>query len=328
MARVLGGWNSGRLVGRLRQEMEFNPSWQFTRDIARLIREYWPFSLAILIVTIMQEIIALWPVNLLGQFVDRLESGNLGNVVWLFFGASLLAPAVARGNIILRHKMFYETDFRKRVELTLQACAKGKSDDVEAAGATNTRVANAVSGITNATYYVLGNFTPVIIKVVVVSASLLAYNRVLGLAYVGSLIIPFFLTIFFNKKLQVLRDAQYSVISQSEGAIIKTMTAADSSLYTKFRGIMRERTDISFTLVSKSQIFLYLRHATLIGSQFIVVFIALFLKDKIHLTPGDFTKIIGYTTQVALVFLEFAACFDAIISYSRAYHVYAQGRSK
>jgi hypothetical protein len=42
------------------------------------------------------------------------------------------------------------------------------------------------------------------------------------------------------------------------------------------------------------------------------------------LTPGDFTRIIGYTTQVAAAFITTASTLDAIVSYSRAYHIYAQ----
>ena len=68
-------------------------------------------------VTIFQEIAALWPVNLLGEFIDRLDTGDMGNTVWLLLGASLFYPGLLRANVILRHKMFYETDFRKRVEI-------------------------------------------------------------------------------------------------------------------------------------------------------------------------------------------------------------------
>ena len=57
--------------------------------------------------------------------------------------------------------------------------------------------------------------------------------------------------------------------------------------------------------------------------KFIVVFIAMAIREQIGITPGDFSKIIGYTTQVAAAFITAAAQMDNIISYSRAYHVYA-----
>jgi hypothetical protein len=190
-------------------------------------------------------------------------------------------------------------------------------------------VANAVSGITNAAYHVLGSFTPVIIKITVVAASLIAYNRELGLVYLACLIVPALMTIYFNNWLRVLRDAQYSVVSQAEGVGTMTLLAKDKGVaQARFRELMRARTDVLIALVSKHQISLYVRHAVLISGQFLIVFLALAWRERIGLTPGDFTKIIGYTTQVAASFLEAAACLDAIVSYSRAYHVYVQGQGK
>jgi len=317
-----------RLAKQISQNLKLNPNWQFGRDIAKLIAEFRWYSLAILCVTILQELSALWPVNLLGDFVDRLETGDLGNVVWLFMGATVLYPGIMRANIILRHKMFYETDFQKRVELTLEA-SSSSSDDAEIAGATNTRIANAVSGITNATYYVLGNFTPIIIKVTVVFRNLMAYNRVLGLAYLASLIIPTILTIAFNNWLRVLRDAQYSVTSRADGTATKFFASRDKgSVSGRLREVMAERKNILIALVTKHQISLFARQAALIGSQFLVVFLALAWRQRLALTPGDFTKIVGYTTQVAAAFIETAACLDAIVSHSRAYHVYAQANRR
>jgi len=319
----------GRIKRLIEQEIAIDPNWQFARDVLRLIWEYRGYSLAILAVTVLQEVSALWPVSLLGQFIDRLPSGDLGNVVWLFLGASILAPGIMRGNIMLRHKMFYETDFQKRVEMTLDVCARGECADAEAAGAANSRIANAVSGITNTTYYVLGSFTPVIIKIIVVAGSLLAYNRILGLAYLGSLIIPTWLTIFFNNWLRILRDAQYSVISQVEGTVIRTITAGGHpDARQKLRDTMGERKNILIALVNKSQFSLFIRQATLVSSQFLVVFLALFLQGKLHMTPGDYAKIIGYTTQVAAAFLDAASCLDSIISFSRAYHIFAQAHGR
>jgi len=310
------------MLGKLKQGLTNTPNGQFLADIWRLIWAYKGYSLAIFLITILQEVSALWPVNLLGQFVDRLQTGNLGNVVWLFMGASILAGGVMRGNIILRHKMFYETDFQKRVELTLELSA---NEDIEAAGAANSRIANAVSGITNAVYSILGSFTPVIIKIIVVSGSLLAYNRAIGWAFLGSLLLPSWLTVSFNKWLRVLRDAQYAIVSQAEGAGTKIITAQDrGSAEAKFVEIMRERKNILITLLARHQTSLYVREVALIGSQFLVIFMALAMRARLGMTPGDFTKIVGYTAQVSAAFINTAVCLDAIISYSRAYHVYAQ----
>lgn len=298
-------------------------NWQFARAVGGLIWDYRRYALAILGVTVLQELAVLAPVRLLGLFVDRLSGGELGNVVWLFLGASLIAPAVARANVILRHKMFYETDFSQRVALTLAEAARMAATDTEAAGEANSRVANAVSGITNAAYHVLGSFTPVIIKITVVAASLIAYNRLLGAVYVASLIVPMVLTAIFNDRLRVLRDAQYSIISRLEGAGVRVITQGDDvDAQERFRRTMRERANVLITLVARHQVSLLFRQWALVGSQFAVVFLALHLRPRIGLTAGDFTMIVGYTTQVAAAFIEAAACLDAIVSYSRAYHVY------
>jgi len=325
MARTVG-WVASRpqrFIARLDALWGADRNWQFARTIGRLIWDYRRYALAILGVTVLQELSALAPVRLLGVFVDRLSGGELGNVVWLFLGASLLSPAVARANVILRHKMFYETDFSQRVELTLAEAERMTGADMEAAGEANSRVANAVSGITNAAYHVLGSFTPVIIKIAVVAASLVAYNRLLGAVYVASLIVPIVLTVLSNDRLRVLRDTQYSVISRLEGAGVRVITHGDDvSAQERFRRTMRERATVLITLVARHQLSLLLRQVALVGSQFAVVFLAIALRPRIGLTPGDFTMIVGYTTQVAAAFIEAAACLDAIVSYSRAYHVY------
>jgi ABC-type multidrug transport system fused ATPase/permease subunit len=312
-----------RVIARLDALWGADRNWQFARAVGGLIWEYRRYALGILGVTVLQELSALAPVRLLGIFVDRLSGASLGSVVWLFLGASLLAPAVARANVILRHKMFYETDFSQRVELTLAEAARMTPADTEAAGEANSRVANAVSGITNAAYHVLGSFTPVIIKIAVVAASLVAYNRLLGAVYVASLVVPMVLTAIFNDRLRVLRDAQYSIISRLEGAGVRVITQGDDvGAQERFRRTMRERANVLITLVARHQVSLLVRQAALVGSQFAVVFLAIYLRSRIGLTPGDFTMIVGYTTQVAAAFIEAAACLDAIMSYSRAYHVY------
>ena len=314
-----------RLVRILAQRVKLSPNWAFISDVCRLIWEFRLFSLAIILVTVGQEFAALWPVSLLGQFVDRLSTGDVGDVVWRLLGASLLYPGLARGNVILRHHLFYRADFRKRVELTLRVADRGDIHDAEKAGAAHTRLVNAVSGITNAMYHLLGSFTPVIVKIVVVAGNLLAYNRTLGLTYLASLSVPFAMTIFFNKNMQVLRDAQYSVVSDVSGVGIRTISEGDNAtVRERFLRIMADRRDILTRLLTKSQSFIYARQVALIGSQFLAIVLALGMRDKLGLTPGDFTKIVGYTTQVAAAFIGSASVLDAIVSYSRAYHVYAQ----
>ena len=59
---------------------------------------------------------------------------------------------------------------------------------------------------------------------------------------------------------------------------------------------MRERTDILISW-SPGVSFLYVREATLVGSQFLVVFLALGLRDRIGDDAGDFTKVVGYTRR-------------------------------
>ena len=315
-----------RIVRQVGQRLRANQGWAFFEDVGRLIWEFRLYGLMILAVTIGQEFVALWPVQLLGQFVDRLSTGEpLGNVVLLFLGASLLYPAIVRGNVILRHKMFYESELRKRVELTLQVADEEESKDPEAAGAAHTSLTQAVSALTNAAYHILGSFTPVIIKIIVVAVRLVNYNSILGLAYVSSLIVPLALTLLFNNKLRVLRDNQYSAISRTSGTGIKTILEKENSeVRQRFLATMRERTNILFSLIARNQSFLYIREAALIGSQFLVVFIALGLKDRLGMTPGDFTQVVGYTGQVAVAFLNAVSFVDNIFSHSRAYHVYRQ----
>ncbi|MBC7236036.1 MAG: ABC transporter ATP-binding protein [Chloroflexi bacterium] len=311
----------------IRQQRAFNPNWQFFFDVGQLIVAHKWYSLAIILVTVAQEIVALWPVALLGQFVDRLQTGDLGNVVWLFMGASLLYPAIMRGNVILRHKMFYETDYSKRLEMTLSESDRDQYHDVEEASAAHTRVVNAVSGITNAAYHILGSFTPVIIKIIVVSSRLLAYNRMLGLVYLATLLVPGAMTILFNNKLRVLRDAQYSAISRASGTGVRVIAdKRDEAARQRFFEVMRERTNVLVSLMTNNQIFIYVREAALVGSQFLVVLLAVGMRERIGLTPGDFTKIVGYTTQVAAAFITTATVLDAIVSHCRAYHVYAAAR--
>lgn len=316
----------GRIVRQVGLRLRAHQGWEFFEDVGRLIWEFRLYGLMILGVTIGQEIVALWPVQLLGQFVDRLSTGEaLGSVVLLFMGASLLYPAIVRGNVILRHKMFYEAELRKRVELTLQVADEADPKDPESAGAAHTSLTQAVSAVTNASYHILGSFTPVIIKIFVVGVRLVDYSSILGMAYVASLVVPLALTLLFNNRLRVLRDNQYSVISRTSGTGIKTILEKDNGeVRNRFLDTMRERTNILFSLMARSQSFLYIREAALIGSQFLVVFLALGLREQLGLTPGDFTQVVGYTGQVAVAFLNAVSFVDSIFSHSRAYHVYRQ----
>jgi hypothetical protein len=313
-----------RITERIKLKFAYDPLWQFVGNIAGLIWEYHWYSLAIFVVTIFQEFAALWPVNLLGEFIDRLDSGDMGRTVWLLLAASVFYPGLVRANVILRHKMFYETDFSKRVELILHVSDMGQWTDSEAAGAAYTKTVNAVSGITNAVFHILASFTPVIIKITIVSGNLLRYNRLLGTSYLASLAIPVAMTLLFNKKLQVLRDSQYAMIGESSGLGIKVIAEKDNrEVREKFLGVMRVRTNVFISLLNRGQAFLYVREAALVGSQFLVVFLALSMRARLNMTAGDFTKIVGYTAQVAAAFINAAACLDAIVSYSRAYHIYA-----
>lgn len=324
LGRIQPRARARRISERIQLKFAYDPLWQFAANIGGLIWEYRWYSLAIFVVTIFQEVAALWPVNLLGEFIDRLDTGEMGSTVWLLLGASAFYPGLLRANVILRHKMFYETDFRKRVELILHVSDLGQWTDSEAAGAAYTKTVNAVSGITNAVYHILASFTPVVIKITIVSGNLLRYNRLLGTSYLASLVVPVAMTLLFNKKLQVLRDSQYAVIGDSSGLGIKIIAEKDNEeVRTKFVDVMRLRTNVFISLLARGQTFLYIREAALVGSQFLVVFLALSMRARLNMTPGDFTKIVGYTAQVAAAFISAAACLDAIVSYSRAYHIYA-----
>jgi ABC-type multidrug transport system fused ATPase/permease subunit len=303
------------------------PGTQFASDIWIMIRQYPWYSVAILAITVLQEITALWPVNALGHFIDGLQSDDITSSFLLLIGTSVLAPGVARLNVIVRHKMFYHTDFQSRVEMTFRV--PPGSADVETAGKVNSRIANAVGSITNAAYHVLGSFTPVIIKVVVVSGSLLAYNRMLGWVFVASLTVPVAMTITYNVWQRRLRDHQYSAVSRAEGIGTRLISAPDhGGAKTRFLRLMRERRDILFAIVARSQTALYAREVGLLASQFAVVAIALSMRHELALTAGDFTRVIGYTAQVSIAFINAAACLDAVVSYSRAWHVYDEARRK
>jgi hypothetical protein len=316
---------SPKRIGRVfSQWLNHTGTGQFVRDVGQIIWEFKWWSLAILTVTIFQEFAAIWPVNLLGDFIDLLDTGSVDRTVWLLFAATLGYPALQRGNIVLRRRMFHTADASKRVEIVLKASDSGRAEGIEEAGAAYTRAVNAVAGLTNTAFHVLGSFAPVIIKIVIVSSNLLSYNRTLGLVYLASLVVPAALTIVFNKRMIVLRDSQYSVIGQVSGSAIEAISDKENEEARQtFRSVIRERLRIMVSLVSRSQIFLYIRQATLIISQFAVVFIALAIRDRTGMTAGDFSKIIGYTTQVAAAFVTATAQLDAILSYSRAYHVYA-----
>ena len=318
-----------RLATLTRHWFLYDPVGQFTSNVARLIWQYRAYSAAIILLTIVQEFAALWPVSLLGEFIDRLDSGDLGQVVWLFLFASLLYPGLVRGNIILRHRMLYQTDYQKMVELVLRASDAPKGRDSEEVGTEYTRLANAVAGITNATFHILGGFTPIIFKIIIVSGRLLAYNRLLGLVYTASLVVPAALTVVFNQRLRFLLDAHYALGGEVSGAAMRVISEGDDlDARARYGERMHVRRSLLQKLVAKGQFFTYLREAALVASQFLVVFMALALRTTISITPGDFARIIGYTTQVAAAFVGAVASLDAIVSYTRAYHVYAtRGRT-
>ena len=303
----------------------YTPGGQFVTAVGCLIWQYRVYSVAIILVTVVQEFAALWPVNLLGRFIDQLGTGDVGRTVWLLLLASVLYPAVLRGNVILRHLMFYETDRRKMVELVLAASDSGEHTQ-ETAGSAYTLLANAVAGIINATYHVLGSFTPVIIKIIIVAGSLLRYSQLLGLVYVASLGVPAVLTIVANIRMRRLRDAHYAIGGEVSGVAMKTMADKDDlEARSEFEARTVESKGLLQRLVTTSELFIFGREAVLVGSQFIVVFMALAMRTRLGITVGDFAKIIGYTTQVAAAFVAAASTLDSVVSFSRAYHVYATG---
>lgn len=303
----------------------YQPVGQFITAIGRLIWRHRVHSLTIFAVTIAQEFAALWPVTLLGDLIDRLGTGDLGNVVWLLLLASLLYPAILRGNVILRHMLFYQTDYQQMVELVLKE-ADSATQTSATAGAAYTRLANAVAGITNAAYHVLGSFTPIVIKIFIVSGRLLAYSRLLGFVYLGSLVVPAVLTVLANSRMRKLRDANYAIGGEVSGMAMEVMSSReDAGTRDTFTQRMTERRGVLQRLVATSQASIYVREAVLVGSQFAVVFIALAARERIGITPGDFAKILGYTTQVAAEFIAAASTLDSVISFSRAYHVYVTG---
>ncbi len=303
------------------------PGVQFAADVWTMIWQHRWFSVAILGVTVLQEVSALWPVNALGQFIDRLQSGDVTKSLVLLVTTSVLSLGVMRFNVILRHKVFYQTDFQSRVEMTLRL--PSAAEDVEEAGKVNSRIATAVGSITNAAYNVLGSFAPVFVKVTVVAGSLLAYNNVLGWSFLASLVLPILLTAAYNRWQRRLRDHQYAVVTRAEGIGTRLIsTPGHYGARTRFMRLMRERRDVLFTIVGRSQLSLYVREVSLLLSQMLVVVLALSMRQRLHMTAGDFTRIIGYTAQVSVAFINAAACLDAVVSYSRAWHVYAEARRR
>jgi hypothetical protein len=88
-----------RVLRRRLRAMRDSPSGQFASDIGRMIFEYRWISLAIVAVTVFQEVASLWPVNLLGRFIDGLGSPDTGRTVALLVGASVLATGCSTNRI-------------------------------------------------------------------------------------------------------------------------------------------------------------------------------------------------------------------------------------
>jgi ABC-type bacteriocin/lantibiotic exporter with double-glycine peptidase domain len=173
---------------------------------------------------------------------------------------------------------------------------------------------------------VLRSFTAVVIKIAIVSGSLLRYSRLLGVVYLVSLIVPVALTIVANSRMRRLRDANFAIGGDVSGIAMRAMSdREDLGAREEYEGRMDERKGLLQRLVATSQLFVYSREAALVGSQFIVVFLALGMREQLGITAGDFAKIIGYTTQVAAALIVAASTMDSVVSFSRAYHVYATG---
>lgn len=312
------------------QRAKASTHWHFFAGALHLLWEYRRYSIPSLSITVFQEIAALWPAKLLGQFVDGLESGDLGNVVWLFLGASVLYPLVLRTNVVISNRMFYQMEAQKRIEWTQRVGRRGDcADDAEKAGTAIIRIVNAVSAMCHLAFYSVRSIAPIFVKVIVVSGALLAYSQVLGLTYLASLAIPIIMTIAYNKRMRVLRDAQYSLISEATGTGVKTIADGGSEeSRSRFLGVMLRRRKVLFSLVAKSQLANFFRTAVLVGSQFAVVFIALAMRKQLGLTPGDFTTIVGYTGQVAAATLGAASVVDTIVDMTRAYSVFVQAHGE
>jgi hypothetical protein len=148
-------------------------------------------------------------------------------------------------------------------------------------------VGNVAGLIWENRWYSLAGFTPVVIKIVIVSGNLLRYNRLLGFPYLGRLVVPAAMTFLFIKQLQVLRDSQYAVIGESSGLGIKAIAEKDNHKgRDKFKHVMRVRTGIFVSLLARSRSFLYVHEASLVGSQFLVVFLALSMRQRLNMTAG------------------------------------------
>ena len=304
--------------------------WHFFVGAMRLLWDYRRFSIPSMALTIFQEIAALWPARLLGQFVDRLQTGDLGNVVWLFFGASVLYPLVLRTNVIVSNRMFYAMELEKRVEWTARVGKSGQcAGDAEKAGTAIIRIVNGVSAMAHLAFYTVRSVAPIFVKVIAVSSALLAYSRTLGLVYMGSLVIPVVMTIRYNKRVRALRDRQYGLASEVTGTAVKALAEHENpEPRARFLDVMVDRRRVLFGLLARSQLANFFRTAVLTGSQFAVVFLALAMRHDLGLTPGDFTTIVGYTGQVAAAVLGAASVYDTIVDLTRAYTVYVQAHGE
>ncbi len=312
------------------QRMRGTTDWHFFAGAMQLLWEYRRYSIPSMALTIVQEIAALWPARLLGQFVDRLQTGDPGEVVWLFFGASILYPLLLRTNVIISNRMFYAMELEKRLEWTTRV---GKSaqcaDDAEKAGNAIIRIVNAVSAMAHMAFYSVRSIAPIFVKVIAVSSALLAYSRTLGLVYLASLSIPLAMTIRYNRRMRALRDRQYEVVSEVTGSAVKALAEhKNPEPRARFLEVMIERRRVLFALLAKSQIANFGRQTVLVGSQFIVVFLALAMRHDLGLTPGDFTTIFGYTGQVAAAVLGAASVYDTIVGLTRAYTVYVDAHGE
>jgi len=303
-------------------------SHSFANRIASQIWRYKWMSVLIIIVTIFQELAALWPANLLGSFIDSL-SDDPYKMVWLLIGSWFLSPAIRRGNVVLRHYLFFRTEEEEREDLTLKEARRDQQVSAKGASEAHTRVVQAASAVSNTTHHVLGSFAPVLIKILVVSGSILSYNKILGMVYLATLAVPLTATLIFNNKLRVLRDKELNVISQGSGAGVNTIAnGAGNGSLRELKQVLRERRNVRFLLTAKSQLFLYARETMLVASQALIILLMLKMRDSIGLTPGDFTKITMYMFQVAMAFINAVSFMDSVISCSRAYRMFENGKNE
>lgn len=298
---------------------------RFLRDVFRLLWQYRGLSVLVLGVTIGQELSSLWPYSSLGKCVDKFQSKEIFLAVVVFVLANGVHLLVSSLSGILRNTLKFDLECFLRIKLVSEEGGKGIWRDAKGAGRVNTLILNAISGLVQAADYLLGSFIPVLIKIGVVSADFMRYSWLLALAYLLSLLIPGAITIYINRKLLKLRDLQYKTDSLAGGEGVQTLLGSNSEGHNQaLRDSTQERKRVQISLTVSSQVLNLLRTLSLAGSQLIVIFLAVYRRQELGLTAGDFTRLINYMVQVAGSFLGVASMIDALATFSRAHATYKE----